>query len=235
MNILIVDDEPPSRRGVREALKEIGIKEGIREAASIDQALKEIKHERPDVILLDIEMRGGVMGFDLLEKLPAEGIPVVFVTAYEQHAVRAFSVKAHDYLLKPVDPKRLKETLAVIQEKTLRENPPLGPEDKILLPDGSKYHYVRVGDIQILESNDSYTKVIRQDGNNMINGSLKSVLDRLDPDLFFSTTRKTAVNLREITAVSENEAGNIVLEIGEHTPIELSRRRSVLFRKKRGI
>jgi len=235
MNILIVDDEPPSRRGLRQALKEIGIKEGIREASSIDQALKEIKIERPDVILLDIEMRGGVMGFDLLEKLPADGIPVIFVTAYQQHAVRAFSVKAHDYLLKPVDPKRLKETLAVIQEKTLKENPPLGYEDKILLPDGSKYHYVRVGDIQILESNDSYTKVIRKDGNNMINGSLKSVLARLDPNLFFSPTRKNAVNLREITDVSENAAGNIIIEVGNYPPIQLTRRRSVFFRKKRGI
>jgi two-component system LytT family response regulator len=235
MKILIVDDEPPCRRDVRQALKDIGIRDGIREASSIEQALKEIKLERPDVILLDVEMRGNSQGFDLLGKLPADGIPVIFVTAHAQHAVKAFDVKAHDYLLKPVDPKRLKETLSVIQEKILKEHRPLGPDDKILLPDGSKYHYVRVGDIQILESNDSYTKVVRKDGSNMINGSLKSVLDRLEPSLFFSASRKTAVNLREITGVSENEEGIISLQVGNHPPIVITRRRGVSFRRKSGI
>ena len=102
MNILIVDDEPPARRGIKEALAEIGLKQ-VREASSVDQALKLIIAERPDVLLLDIEMRGGTQGFDLLEKLPAQGIPVVFITAHEEHAVRAFRVRATDYLLKPVD------------------------------------------------------------------------------------------------------------------------------------
>ena len=125
MNILIVDDESTARRGLRETLAEMGLKQ-VREASSVDQALKAILAERPDVLLLDIEMRGGTQGFDLLEKLPAQGIPVVFITAYEEHAIRAFRVRATDYLLKPVDPKQLMETLSRISGNALNEEPRLG-------------------------------------------------------------------------------------------------------------
>ena len=234
MNVLIVDDEPPARRGIKEALAEIGVKQ-VREASSVDQALKLIIAERPDVLLLDIEMRGGSKGFDLLEKLPAQGIPVVFITAHQEHAVRAFEVRATDYLLKPVDPKRLLETLSRIAGGSLDSPTPLGADDKVLFRDGSKNHYIRVGDIRILESVGAYTKIVMDQGNITINGTLTSVMERLDPTLFFRTNRAAAVNLRDITKVSQSEEGHVVLEIGKHPPIELSRRASVEFRRERGI
>jgi two-component system LytT family response regulator len=234
MNVLIVDDEPPARRGIKEALAEIGVKQ-VREASSVDQALKAIIAERPDVLLLDIEMRGGSKGFDLLEKLPAQGIPVVFITAHQEHAVRAFEVRATDYLLKPVDPKRLLETLSRIAGGSLDNPAPLGADDKVLFRDGSKNHYIRVGDIRILESVGAYTKIVMDQGNITINGTLTSVMERLDPTLFFRANRAAAVNLRDITKVSQSEEGHVVLEIGQHPPIELSRRASVEFRRERGI
>lgn len=234
MNILIVDDEPPARRGIKEALAEIGVK-NVREASSVDQALKAIITEKPDVLLLDIEMRGGSMGFDLLDKLPAQGIPVVFITAHEEHAVRAFQVRATDYLLKPVDPKRLMETLSRIAGGSLKEEPRLGAEEKVLFRENSKSHYVRIGDIQILESVGAYTKLILANERITINGTLGSVLRRFDETLFFRANRATAVNLREVTKVSESAEGHVVLTIAENPAVELSRRQSVEFRKRREI
>ena len=234
MKVLIVDDEPPARRGIKEALAEIGVKQ-VREASSVDQALKAIIAERPDVLLLDIEMRGGTQGFDLLEKLPAQGIPVVFITAHQEHAVKAFQVRANDYLLKPVDPKRLMETLSKIAGGQLKEQPPLGADDKVLFKDNSKSHYIRIGDIQILESVGAYTKLILADQRVTINGTLGRVLQRFDPELFFRANRATAVNLREVSKVSESPEGYVVLTIGNHPPVECSRRQSVEFRRMREI
>ena len=234
MKVLIVDDEPPARRGIKEALAEIGVKD-VREASSVDQALKAIIAERPDVLLLDIEMRGGTQGFDLLEKLPAQGIPVVFITAHQEHAVKAFQVRANDYLLKPVDPKRLMETLSKIAGGQLKEQPPLGADDKVLFKDNSKSHYIRIGDIQILESVGAYTKLILADQRVTINGTLGRVLQRFDPELFFRANRATAVNLREVSKVSESPEGYVVLTLGNHPPVECSRRQSVEFRRMREI
>jgi len=234
MNILIVDDEPPARRGIKESLAEIGLKQ-VREASSVDQALKLIIAERPDVLLLDIEMRGGTQGFDLLEKLPAQGIPVVFITAHQEHAVRAFRVRATDYLLKPVDPKQLMETLSRIAGGSLKEEPRLGAEEKVLFRENSKSHYIRIGDIQILESVGAYTKLILASERITINGTLGSVLRRFDESLFFRANRATAVNLREVSKVSESPEGYVVLTIDNHPPVECSRRQSVEFRRMREI
>jgi len=234
MNILIVDDESTARRGLRETLAEMGLKQ-VREASSVDQALKAILAERPDVLLLDIEMRGGTQGFDLLEKLPAQGIPVVFITAYEEHAIRAFRVRATDYLLKPVDPKQLMETLSRISGNALNEEPRLGAEEKILFRENSVSHYIRIGDIQILESVGAYTKLILANERITINGTLGKVLRKFETSLFFRANRSTAVNLREVSRVSETAEGYIVLTVGNHPPVECSRRQSVEFRRMREI
>jgi two-component system, LytTR family, response regulator len=234
MNILIVDDESTARRGLRETLAEMGLKQ-VREASSVDQALKAILAERPDVLLLDIEMRGGTQGFDLLEKLPAQGIPVVFITAYEEHAIRAFRVRATDYLLKPVDPKQLMETLSRISGNALNEEPRLGAEEKVLFRENSVSHYIRIGNIQILESVGAYTKLILANERITINGTLGKVLRKFETSLFFRANRSTAVNLREVSRVSETAEGYIVLTVGNHPPVECSRRQSVEFRRMREI
>jgi len=105
MKVLILDDEPPARRGLKAVLNDIGVTD-VRDVGTVDLALQAIIDERPDVLLLDVELRGGKKSFDLLHALPVEGIPVIFITAHPEHAVRAFEVDAIDYLLKPVDPQR---------------------------------------------------------------------------------------------------------------------------------
>jgi len=235
MKVLILDDEPPVRRSLRHALAEIGV-EDVRESSSIDQAAKLIGDERPDVLLLDVELRGGRKGFELLDMPPAKGIPVIFVTAHPEHAVRAFEWQAVDYVLKPVDPHRLKESLqrlagsaGAVEERVFLRH------ESAMFRDGSKNVLVRIGDIQMLEANDSYTKLVLGDGTGpMVNGTLKSVLARIDPAAFFQAGRGCAINLDHVVEIEDGENGlAAILRNGRR--VEMSRRQSTEFRRLKAI
>jgi len=234
MKVLILDDEPPARRSLKHALSEIGV-EDIREAGSIDQAIKLLQEERPDVMCLDVELRGGKKGFDLLDALPAEGIPVIFVTAHPHHAVRAFEARAVDYILKPVDPHRLRESLSRIAGPSPQPERVFMKQEKAMFRDGSKNVLIRIGQIQLLEANDSYTKLILGDGTGpLVNGTLKSVLEKIDPETFFQTSRSQAINLDHVERVEDGETGlTAILENGMR--VEMSRRQSTEFRRLKGV
>jgi two-component system LytT family response regulator len=217
------------------ALREIGV-EDVREAGSIEQAVKALNEERPDVLLLDVELRGGKKGFDILETLPAEGIPAIFVTAHPEYAVRAFEVNAIDYVLKPVDPQRLKESLKRIGSDTNAAPHAFSRDERVLFRDGSKNVLVRVGDIQVLEACDSYTKLVLGDGRGpMVHSTLKCVLERLDPDIFFPASRSHAVNLDHVASVENTDASRLTLTMSNNQRIDLSRRQSSEFRRLKAI
>jgi len=231
MKVLIMDDEPPARRGLKEMLLKAAVTD-VREASSVQQALKSIQEDRPDLLMLDIEMpRAG--GFQLIETLPAQGIPVIFVTAHTEHAAKAFDVRAVDYLLKPVSPQRLVEALIRVES---REAPKRFSEnDRVLFRDGSTNHFVRIGDIHVLESSGAYTRIIQPSGNITITGTLTSVMDRLDPDVFFRASRAQGLNLKHVSKVEDSFNGNLVLHLDGGMKVEVSRRQSVEFRKLRAI
>lgn len=233
MKVLILDDEPPARRGMRQALAQIGVTD-VRDVGTIEQAVKALNEERPDVLLLDVELRGGKVGFDLLDTLPAEGIPAIFITAHPDHALRAFEVRAVDYLLKPVDPRRLKESLKRVSQPT--EERPFSSEEKVLFRDGSKNVLLRVGDIQVLEASDAYTRLLLGDGRGVtVNGTLKSVRERLNGNLFFLASRSHAVNLDHIANVEDADGGFMILTMANGVKIELSRRQSAEFRELKAV
>lgn len=234
MKVLILDDEPPARRSMRHALGDIGVTD-VREAGSIEQAVKLLQEERPDVLLLDVELRGGKKSFDLLDALPADGIPVIFVTAHPEHAVRAFEARAMDYLLKPVDPHRLRESLGRIAAPSSQQERIFLKHETAMFRDGTKNVLLRVGDIQLLEAGDSYTKLVLADQSGpMVNGTLKSVLQRMDPEVFFQANRSQAINLDHVTGVEDGEAGFVVL-LSNGARVELSRRQSTEFRRLKGV
>ena len=111
MKVLIVDDEPVARRGLRRQLDEMAGVTCVGECGGRDEAVEAIVHQRPDVVLLDVQL-GRATGFEIIEEIGVEDMPVVvFVTAYDRHALKAFEVHALDYVLKPVDPCRLREAL----------------------------------------------------------------------------------------------------------------------------
>ena len=233
MKVLILDDEPPARRGMRQVLAQIGVTD-VRDVGTIEQAVKALNEERPDVLLLDVELRGGKVGFDLLDTLPAEGIPAIFITAHPDHALRAFEVRAVDYLLKPVDPRRLKESLKRVSQPA--EERPFSREEKVLFRDGVKNVLLRVGDIQVLEASDAYTRLLLGDGRGVtVNGTLKSVRERLNGNLFFLASRSHAVNLDHIANVEDADGGFMILTMANGVKIELSRRQSAEFRELKAV
>ena len=235
MKVLILDDEPPARRGLKAALNDIGVTD-VRDVGTVDLALQAIIEERPDVLLLDVELRGGKKSFDLLNALPVDGIPVIFITAHPEHAVRAFEVNAIDYLLKPVDPQRLKQSLKRVSGAGSTEERPFTRDEKVLFRDGSKNILLRVGDIQVLEASEAYTRLILGDGRGItINGTLKSVRDRLDPNLFFSASRSHAINLDHVANVEDIEGGFMILTMANGVKVELSRRHSTEFRRLKSV
>ena len=121
MKAMIIDDEPPARRELRRLLTDFSWVEVVGEAGDVDQAAAMVETLSPELLLLDIQMPGG-SGFDLLARL--EDLPqVIFTTAYDEHAVRAFEVDALDYLLKPIDPARLAEALGRVKSAQAARTP----------------------------------------------------------------------------------------------------------------
>ena len=233
MRVLIIDDEAPARRGLRETLGKIGVSD-VRDVGTIAQAVKALEDERPDVLLLDIEMPGGG-GFKLLEKLPARGIPVIFVTAHMEHAAKAFDADAMDYVLKPVDQERLRRALEKVMAKsealrTTKREP--GLDDRVFLREGTRHHNVRIGDIVMLESCGAYTKVTTTDGSITVWGTLSSMEERLPADYFFRVNRQSVVNLAHATEISDSPSSSrVTVRLPQNRNIELSRRQSATIRK----
>ena len=233
MRVLIIDDEAPARRGLRETLGKIGVSD-VRDVGTIAQAVKALEEERPDVLLLDIEMPGGG-GFKLLEKLPARGIPVIFVTAHMEHAAKAFDADAMDYVLKPVDQERLRRALEKVMAKsealrTTKREPAL--DDRVFLREGTRHHNVRIGDIVMLESCGAYTKVTTTDGSITVWGTLSSMEERLPADYFFRVNRQSVVNLAHATEISDSPSSSrVTVRLPQNRNIELSRRQSATIRK----
>ena len=234
MKVLIIDDEAPARRGLREILGKLGVSQ-VRDVGTIAQAVKAIEEDRPDVLLLDIQMPGGG-GFKLLEKLPARGIPVIFVTAHMEHAAKAFDVDAMDYVLKPVEPKRLLRSLEKVVRKAEEvrgaKQQSAGLEDRIFLREGIRHHNVRIGDIEFLEACGAYTKVVTSNGSMTVWGTLASMEARLPEEYFFRVNRQSVVNLAHATEITDSPSSSrVVVKLPNNRHFELSRRQSAALRK----
>jgi two-component system LytT family response regulator len=160
MNALIVDDERLARNELRRLLEPFSTITVVGEAANADEAEEQVSKLKPDLLFLDINMPGRD-GMELLEAL--EPAPhVIFVTAYDEHAVKAFELNALDYLLKPIDPDRLAAAinkLAAIPKEGDQTRERLGPEDRIFLKDGEKCWFVALKDVRLLESEGNYVRV----------------------------------------------------------------------------
>jgi two-component system LytT family response regulator len=238
-NAIIIDDERLARNELKKMLALHPEIEIIGEAANADEGLRLINELNPDLILLDVQMPVKT-GFDLLqelEKLPA----VIFTTAYDEYAIRAFEVNALDYLLKPIDPKRLSDAvqkLLAIDEKEVlfSENRTeirlsLSESDQVFVKDGEKCWFVKLAEIRLFESVGNYARVFFGSNKPLILKSLNSLEERLDPRTFFRANRKHIVNLRMIERVEPFFNGGLLLEIKGGEKIEVSRRQAVRFKE----
>jgi len=238
-NAIIIDDERLARNELKKMLALHPEIEVVGEAANADEGLNLINELTPDLILLDVQMPVKT-GFDLLQEL--ERLPaVIFTTAYDEYAIRAFEVNALDYLLKPIDPKRLSDALQkflAIDEKEMlfSENRSeirlsLSESDQVFVKDGEKCWFVKLADIRLFESVGNYARVFFGPNKPLILKSLNSLEERLDPRTFFRANRKHIVNLRMIEKVEPFFNGGLLLEIKGGEKIEVSRRQAVRFKE----
>ena len=233
LQVLIVDDERLARRSVRSALAEVGGVAVAGEAGSVDAAAEQVRTAHPDVILLDVQMRGET-GFDLLDRLDAP-VQVVFVTAYDEHAVRAFEVNALDYLLKPVDPDRLAEALqrARTAETALPENDATDPkgfryDDLFFYEEGRRPRFIRIREIVFVEASGNYTTLHLTDGTTALTSTtLSAWTDRLPRAHFARIHRSTIVNVERVATVERAAGGTYHVHVeARDEPLAMSRRRA---------
>jgi two-component system LytT family response regulator len=235
MKTLIIDDERLARQELRSLLTAFPTLEITGECNNADNAIKMIKEQQPDLIFLDIQMPGK-NGFELLKELP-EAPKVIFVSAYDEHAIRAFEVNALDYLLKPVQPERLAEAVnkAMNNEEGKKENMNssfmLNDEDQVFVKDGEKCWFVKLADIRLFESEGNYVRVFFDGNRPLILRSLNNLDERLNPKSFFRASRKHIINLKWVEKIENWFNGGLMVKLrGGGEQVEISRRQAARFR-----
>jgi two-component system, LytTR family, response regulator len=238
MRAIIIDDERLARAELKKLLQDYPEVEVIDEAANADEGINKIDSLQPDLVFLDIQMPGKT-GFDMLAEL--ERAPhVIFTTAYDEYALKAFEVNALDYLLKPIEPKRLADAMQKLHVADTKENHVvpenfnqsiLSEADQVFVKDGERCWFVKLSDIRLFESVGNYAKVFFGGNKPLILKSLNALEERLDPKTFFRANRKHIVNLRMIEKIEPYFNGGLLLELKGGEKIEVSRRQTVKFKE----
>ena len=233
MRILIVDDEAPARARLRRLLVPIAGIEVVGEAADAVQALQQVEAFQPDLLLLDVQMPGA-SGLDLAASLTDPAPAVVFVTAFDQYALRAFEVAAIDYLLKPVDPQQLARALQRWEKRSA--TPATHPVPRqLLIADRGRTHVVPVAEIGWLEAADNYVVVHAGDRTPLMRRSLSALVQDLGPG-FLRVHRSAAVALAQVVSVQPRERGDaaLLLRGGASVPCSRSYRAELMERLREG-
>ncbi len=238
---VIIDDERLARNELKKLLLEFPEIEVIAEAANANEGIEKIDSLNPDLVFLDIQMPGKT-GFDMLAEL--EKAPdVIFTTAYDDYALKAFEVNALDYLLKPVEPRRLADALQKLhlEEHNDREGMTdeeisinkslLHETDQVFVKDGERCWFVKLADIRLFESVGNYAKIYFGANKPLILKSLNALEERLDEKVFFRANRKHIVNLRLIEKIEPYFNGGLLLDLKGGEKIEVSRRQTVKFKE----
>ncbi|MFN2458385.1 MAG: LytR/AlgR family response regulator transcription factor [Chitinophagaceae bacterium] len=236
MKAIIIDDERLARSELRKLLQEFPEIEIIDEAANAEEGITKIENYCPDLIFLDIQMPGKT-GFDMLAELD-RAPEVIFTTAYDEHALKAFEVNALDYLLKPIEPKRLADAIQKLEPSRNHKRPCADPEtsllsenDQVFVKDGERCWFVKLGEVRLFESVGNYAKVFFGSHKPLILKSLNALEVRLDEKVFFRANRKHIVNLRMIDKIEPYFNGGLLLELKGSEKIEVSRRQTVKFKE----
>jgi two-component system, LytTR family, response regulator len=236
MRALIIDDERLARKELIKLLEEHPSIEVIGEAANADEATELINEHNPDLLFLDIQMPGKT-GFQLLESLDSTPT-VVFTTAYDEFALKAFDVNALDYVLKPIQPERLAEAVNKIIEKEKSKAPAsvrakekkLGLEDQVFVKDGDRCWFVSLANVRLFESDGNYIKVYFDSNRPMIHKSLNALDEKLDERAFFRASRKHIVNLSWVESIEPWFNGGLMVKLRGGDKVEVSRRQAAKFK-----
>lgn len=242
LNILIVDDESLARQRLRNLILAVEVDCNIREAANGVAALQMVNEEAPDILFLDIQMPE-LSGFDVLKQLNDPKFPIIFQTAFEEFAIKAFEVSACDYLLKPFDRERLalalqRAKVRIDVEAKLKDLNKYCLDQQIFLNAISirtaREHRVKqVVDICAFVSKDHCTTVMEEGREFTCDLSLDKLEEQLDGALFCRIHRNALVNLKKVKAVLNDDGGMVELVTGER--VEVSRRRLPELKKVLGL
>jgi two-component system LytT family response regulator len=226
----LVDDERLARAGLRHLLEEHQDVIVIGEARNGEEAAQKIRRLQPDVVFLDVEMPGqdGLAMLDELEEVP----PVVFTTAYQAYAVRAFEVSALDYLVKPIVPERLAAALDKVRKMTNESESLPTRMRHVFLRDGKHCWIVPTHQIRLLESVGNYSRVHFAHNSPLIYKSLNRLESRLDPALFFRASRSHIINLQEVKSVEPDADGGLVVVLTSGVKVTISRRQTRTLRNR---
>ncbi len=232
MRAIIVDDEPLARRELGRLLAEFAWIDIVGEAANVGAAALLIERLLPELLFLDIQMPGGT-GFDLLERL--EHLPrVIFTTAYDKHAVRAFEVNALDYLLKPIEPERL--AAAVVRAQAAAASTPAAAAtsgailERLFLRDGDRCWFVPLRDVKLFTAEGNYVRLSWDKIYPLLGRPLSSLEPRLDSKRFFRANRQQIINLEYIQSVDLGVNGRLHVQLRGGPEVQVSRRQARLFR-----
>jgi len=241
MKAVIIDDERLARAELRKLLSDFPEIEVVDEASNAEEGIQKIENHNPDIIFLDIQMPGKT-GFDMLSELD-HAPQVIFTTAYDEYALKAFEVNALDYLLKPVEPKRLADAVEKLRrsgsstpngERNYHQGENtsiLSENDQVFVKDGDRCWFVKLGEVRLFESVGNYAKVFFGTNKPLILKSLNALEERLDEKVFFRANRKHIVNLRMIDKIEPYFNGGLLLELKGGEKIEVSRRQTVKFKE----
>jgi two-component system, LytTR family, response regulator len=231
---LIIDDERLSRTELKRVLANQNHFE-LYEAATYEEAIETIDELKPHLIFLDIQLNGKKTGFDVLEHV--QHVPqIIFTTAFDEYAIRAFEKNAIDYLLKPLETERLNEALQKalkqIQLKPIEANTSkLSMEDHVFVKENDNCWFVRLKDVVMLERDGNYTRIFFEDSNALVLKSLNQLEERLDDKYFFRANRQQIINVNMITRVQTSITNTFTIIMQKCDTIELSRRQSVKFKE----
>lgn len=236
MKALIIDDERLARKELTNLLQDYGQIDIVGEAANADEALEMVNSLNPDLLFLDIQMPGKT-GFELLEML--DNVPqVIFTTAYDEFALKAFEVNALDYLLKPIQTERLNESINKLLAKhqaastTVRSSDKkLTLDDQVFVKDGDKCWFVSLSNIRLFESDGNYIKVYFDNNRPMIHKSLNALDEKLDSRHFFRASRKHIVNLSWVEGIEPWFNGGLMVRLRGGDKVEVSRRQAAKFKE----
>lgn len=236
MKSLIIDDEPLARRELRRLLAEFPWVEIVGEAGDVVEAATRVEALTPDLLFLDIQMPGG-SGFDLLSRL--DHVPrVIFTTAYDHHAVRAFEVNALDYLLKPIEPQRLAAALA--KARSASEDRPAESRsndilERLFVRDGMRCWFVPLREVCLLTAEGNYVRMLWGPERPLLNRPLNTLEKRLDPKRFFRANRRQIINVDFIEGVELGTGGQLHVQLRGGPEVEISRRQARLFRMQMSV
>ena len=245
MRAIIIDDERLARKELNNLLENYPEIEIVDQAVNADEALEKIIQLDPELIFLDIKMPGKT-GFELLEEL--EKVPkVIFTTAYDEFAIKAFDVNALDYLFKPIQEERLKDAInkvLAVQASALAERAQegvseikeqLGMNDQVFVKDGDRCWFISLKEIRLFESDGNYIKVYFNNVKPMIHKSLNALDEKLDERSFFRASRKHIINLSWIETIETWFNGGLLVQLKGGEKVEVSRRQAARFKEKMSL